>query len=113
MGHEALKLTFPVCLRGGVGHGRSFARPLTRHRWRSLVVIRPDGTVVILAYRREADQLRTGVGAASLEEAHPAETSEGHVPSHEGCYDPLGRTSGHLLTSSVLPYRPAVYQYIW
>jgi hypothetical protein len=83
MGLDALKRTFPVCLRGAVGRGRSSARPLTRHRWRSLVVIRPDGTVIILAYWREADQLRTGVGAPSLEETHLAETSEDHTVSDE------------------------------
>jgi len=43
-------------------------------------VTRPDRSVVkyvindILAYGREAHQLRTGVGAASLEQTHPVET---------------------------------------
>jgi hypothetical protein len=49
----------------------------------------PDGGVTIrhhivddiLGYRRQADQLRTGVGAASLEQTHPSETHEGDTAS--------------------------------
>jgi len=71
-------LTFHVRLRGFLASGCASAWP--RHRWRPRVVTRPDRSVVkyvindILAYGREAHQLRTGVGAASLEQTHPVET---------------------------------------
>jgi hypothetical protein len=74
-------LTFRVCLLRFLAGGRAFAWP--RHRWRPQVMTRPDRSVVrydvindILAYRREAHQLRTRVGAASLEKTHPIETQK-------------------------------------